>query len=554
MTDEIVNELLKRHERLKSDRALFDQQWREVAERVLPEQNNFLATFIVPGQRRNQRIFDSTAQLALPKFAAAMESMLTPASSRWHGLRCIDPEVDERPDVRLWCEAVTELLFRVRESPTARFQQTIAQAYRQIGAYGNGIIYVNDDVNARKISYRALDLARVWWYENSNGAVDVVHREYKPQVRHILQDFGKLPPILTEKFAKKQDQEVTVVHCVHPSTDKDYTPGDYKRWPFISTYFCVDTKEILDQGGFNTNPYCIGRYDQAPQEVYGRGPAMMCLPEIKMLNEMRKTIIRQAQKAVDPPLLANDDGMLRAWSMQAGAINWGGVDDNGKALVVPMHSIANFEVGQEMIQESRQVINAAFMIDLFQILVDKPDQMTATEAALRAQEKGELLGPSGGRLQSDMLGPLITRELDILFTHGAHEMPPMPDILLELGGLAAMRVEYVAPLNMAQRASDGLAFLNAVNTLTPLETVAPGVLSIFDPEATGRGICEIGGVPQKWLRTPDQMAQMKAQQASAAQTQQISQELPAAASAAKDLASAHATASSVPQPLALPMQ
>lgn len=551
----IANELLKRHERMKGARSLFDQQWREVAERVLPEQNNFLQTYVIPGQRRSQRIFDSTAQLALPKFAAAMESMLTPTTQHWHGLRCIDDKIDQQPDVRAWCEEIVDILFRVRSSPKARFQPSMAQSYRQIGAYGNGIIYVNHDMRSRRISYRALDLARVWWYEDSNGAIDTVHREYKPQIRQLVQDFGALPPKLQEKATKDADQEVTVVHCLNPSGEGDYSDiSQWKRWPFVSRYVCLETKEMLSQGGMNTNPYCIGRYDQAPQEVYGRGPAMMCLPEIKMINEMRKTIIRQGQKAVDPPLAAHDDGQLKAWSMQAGAMNWGAIDDNGKPLVQAMHTTGSFEIGLEMLQESRQIINDAFLITLFQILVDKPPQMTAYEAGLRAQEKGELLGPSGGRLQSDMLGPLIAAELDVLFTYAAAELPPMPEAIVRMGGLAAMRIEYVSPLNLAQRSPEGVALLNAINTLTPLETVAPDVLAIFDPEETGRGITEIFGVPQKWLRTPNQMAQLKQANAQSAQTQQLVAAAPAAASAAKDFAAAHATASSVPQPLSLPMQ
>lgn len=553
-TDDTLKEVIKRHERMKGSRSQFDSQWREVADRVLPEQNNFQTDYHQPGQSRPTRIFDSTAQLALPKFAAAMESMLTPTTQRWHGLRCVDEDLDEVPAVRAWCEAVTEILFRVRSSPKARFQPNMAQSYRQIGAFGNGVMYVDHNVSQARISYRAIDLARVWWYEDSTGAVDTVHREWRPQIRQVVQDFGKLPPKLAEKAAKDVDAEVTVVHCLNPSTDTDYSPAAYKRWPFTSRYVCLDTKEMLAEGGLGTNPYCIGRYDQAPQEAYGRGPAMMCLPEIKMLNEMRKTIIRQGQKAVDPPLLASEDGALRAWSMQAGAINWGGVDEDGKAAVLAMHNVANFEIGLEMIQESRKVINDAFLISLFQILVDKPSEMTAYEAGLRAQEKGELLGPSGGRLQSDMLGPMIQRELDILFTYAANEMPPMPDQLLKAGGLSAIRIEYVSPLNLAQRSAEGVALLNAINTLTPLETVAPDVLAVFEPEATGRGVAEINGVPQKFMRTPDQMAAIKQANAQAAQTAQLVQAGPAAAQTAKDLAAAHASVQSAPQPLSLPMQ
>ena len=110
-----------------------------------------------------------------------------------------------------------------------------------------------------------------------------------------------------------------------------------------------------------------------------------------------------------------------------------------------------------------EVINDAFLVTLFQILVDAP-QMTATEAMLRAQEKGALLAPTMGRQQSEFLGPLIEREIDILSRAGA--LPPMPDALVKAGGM--VEVEYQSPLNRAQRSEEGVAILRTLESLAPL--------------------------------------------------------------------------------------
>ncbi len=54
----------------------------------------------------------------------------------------------------------------------------------------------------------------------------------------------------------------------------------------------------------------LGRYTTGPKEVYGRSPAMTVLPEIKMVNEMSQTVLNAGQKALDPPLLLQEDGAL----------------------------------------------------------------------------------------------------------------------------------------------------------------------------------------------------------------------------------------------------
>jgi hypothetical protein len=268
---------------------------------------------------------------------------------------------------------------------------------------------------------------------------------------------------------------------------------------------------------------------------------MTVLADVKMLNEMSKTVIRAAHKIVDPPLLLQEDGALAAFDLRPGALNYGGVDEQGRQLVHALQTGARVDIGMDMMDQRRKVINDAFLVTLFQILVESP-QMTATEAMLRAQEKGALLAPTMGRQQSELLGPLIERELDILAHAGA--LPPMPQPLLEAGGV--VDVEYVSPLNRAQRSEEGVAILRTLEGVTPLAQVNPSVLDIFDPEAIARELADINGVPQKVLRTKDQVAAIAAQKAQTAQAQALLQAAPVASSSIKDLAQAQALSGNAP--------
>ena len=165
--------------------------------------------------------------------------------------------------------------------------------------------------------------------------------------------------------------------------------------------------------------------------------------------------------------------------------------------------------------------------------------MTATEAMLRAQEKGALLAPTMGRQQSEMLGPLIERELDILAHAGV--LPPMPRELMDEGG--NVEVEYVSPLNRAQRAEEGVAIMRTFEAVAPMAQIDPRVLKAFDPVKAARELADINGMPAKIIRSDEEIEEMDAQEQQAIDMQRILEAAPVAAQTAKTLAETQQIAS-----------
>jgi hypothetical protein len=238
---------------------------------------------------------------------------------------------------------------------------------------------------------------------------------------------------------------------------------------------------------------------------------------------------------------------MRAFDLRAGALNYGGVDANGNQLVQPLQTGGRLDIGLELLQDSQRVINEAFLVTLFQILVETP-QITATEAMLRAQEKGQLLAPTMGRTQGEMIGPCIERELDILAAAG--QLPPMPDALIEAGGM--VEIMYESPLNRLQKSEDGVGILRTLETLAPLAQVDPTVADVMDPEAAARILAEVNGVPAKALRSPKRVQAIREGRAEQQEMSQLLQAAPVAASTIKDLSAAQAQARNNPMPLAPP--
>jgi hypothetical protein len=543
--DSRLRDTLDLQDKLAAQRRFYEPMWQEIAERVMPDAAIF-TTKPAAGSKRTSKMFDATAALALPRYAAAMESMLTPRTSRWHGIRQRNDQLNEIPEVQEYNDQRTDLLFSVRYSPIANFASQAHECYLSNGAYGTASLFI-DDMLGQGIRYRAIHLAEMYFAENFAGIIDIAHRKFKYSARQAKQAFGdKLPGSIMRAAEKDPLQEFTFLHCVRPN--ELHNPRGYGQnsKKFESYYICVDEPAVVREGfGYRTFPYAISRNLTMPGEVYARGVASLVLPDIKQLNEFEKTILRQGHLAVDPPILLQEDGALSGFNMQPGALVWGGVNADGEPMAKPFQTGANLAVGFDMLEAKRKVINDAFLVTLFQILVDAP-QMTATEAMLRAQEKGQLLAPTMGRQQSEFLGPLIARELEILEAAGV--MPPPPPVLQKYGDL--YDVEYVSPLNRAQMAEEGIAISRTLEMAASMAQFDPSITRMVKGQDALREVAKINGMKAKFLKTADEMAEEDQQAQEMQMAQNALAAAPAAAASAKDFAQAQAIASASPAQVA----
>jgi hypothetical protein len=534
MTDQRADDAIRRQEQLSARRATWETHWQEIADRVLPRQAEFTGER-TPGAKRTERIFDSTAPLALERFAAAMEGMLTPRGQRWHHLRASDPRLDEIDAVRAWFERVEDILFARRYSPSANYASQQHEVYMSLGAFGSGVLFV-DELPGSGLRYRSVHLAECYFAEDSHGRIDTAFRKFRFTARQAAQRWGEtaLPPAIARALDREPDKVFDFLHGVFPRAERRPGGRDGRNMPITSLYVSYEGRRVVHEGGFEEFPYAISRYVTAPREVYGRSPAMLVLADIKMLNEMARTTLRAAHKAVDPPLLIADDGVMSRINTRPNALNYGGVNRHGQALIQPLATGANVPLGLKMENQRRQVINDAFLVTLFQILVEAPGQ-TATEALIRAQEKGVLLSPTVGRQQAEAPGPMIQREVAILGRAGL--LPPMPPALAAAAG--GYEIEYASPLSRAQRAEEAVGIVRTLEAAAPLAQADPGVYDNIDGDAALRTLAEINGA-RRILRGRDQVTAARARREAAQGLEQMVAAAPGLAGAVKDIAGAAA--------------
>ena len=531
-----ADDIIKRQDSLASQRSNWDSLWQRVADVVSPGKG-FTATR-TPGQRNEQNIFDSTAVSDSEKFASVMESMLTPRAQKWHSLKPKNPDLENNQAIMEWCEYVTDMLFSLRYSARANFAGQFHEAFLSLGNFGTGAVYVADDVG-RGIRYKSVFLGELYITENAHGFIDTVYRKYSMSPQQAMAEYGadadNLPDKLKQDFQQgKYDTSYCFIHAVIPQDDaaEKLPPG--MRW--ASYHVCVDNKMLVRKpSGYFSFPYAIGRYITEPGEVYGRGPGITVLADIKTINQMSKANLRAAELSVTPPLVAPTlDNLSGGVKFMPGAVNYGAMSMDGKPLLAPVNLAGSVPIGLEVEEQRRQVIHNAYLVSLFEILIHEPG-MTATQALLRVQERGMLLAPILGRMQAEMISPTVERELDIISRAGL--LPPPPEELAESGGVV-LSIEYDAAINRAQRSEEATAIMQTIEMALPMAQVDPAITKLFKFVEVGRELANINGMPAKLLNTPEEVYAMVQAEQQAQMAQAAIAAAPAMTQSVKDVAEA----------------
>jgi hypothetical protein len=159
----------------------------------------------------------------------------------------------------------------------------------------------------------------------------------------------------------------------------------------------------------------------------------------------------------------------------------------------------------------------------------------------RVQEKGALLGPIGGRLRTEFLGPLIEREIDILFHAGVIDPEEVPDELRRDGGID---IEYDSPLTRAMKAEEGVGILRTLEFVgqtagqiaaADQERAAKMVRKVNYERALER-LADINGAPPDIMFSDEELADQEQQKQGQVEAQQLLQAAPVIAETAKTLA------------------
>ncbi len=522
--------------------ALFEEQkrwvpkWKEIRDFIAPWSGVFESEKQLQHARRDDKIFDGTGFDASNIMAAGIMFGLTPRSRQWYKLGSEDPELNQWEPARMHLEEVQDILYSGMNR--SNVYNSLHMLFGESGTFGTGVMgsWENDE---RMFRTRSFAIGTYALGTDAFGSVNRFARELEMSAEQIAQVFGK--DELTTDMKNKLDKgdiktKYAIYHMIEPNND--YIPDCVmlEGMAYREFYWLKDSKDekALSVQGYYELPIHAPRWLVPDEGVYGYGPGWFALAECRGLQLMSEDVLVALELMIKPPVSATNKAFANGINLFPGGVN---VQEEGNLqqnAVRPVFEV-NMPVEQvEMkIERIQQVIKRRFFADLFMMLDNlKNNKMTAREVIERSQEKMTMLGPSIERYQTELLNPFISRAYNIANRMG--KLPPPPQELIG----RELKVEYVSPLSLAQKASGITALEQGLAIALNLATAFPNVRKkIKEMEAVDR-YWDMLGIPTGILRTDEEVeAMIKQEQAEMAQ--QVQQEqLMQATEAARNLAQA----------------
>ena len=404
-----IKQLQQMYRRALDARSVWIKRWDDARRYTMPTSDADIAT-----------LFDSTAADAVDNLAASLYSLITPPESLWMTLV---PESANSPNAEIATSA-----FRAHMNDS-NFYTTIHQCYMDLVVMGTACLFMaeNPICASSAFSFTAIPmydiaiLPNAVFHTTSMRACDVAARfpQWTP------------PANLRDKIKRDPEMSLKMVQSL--------VGTDFVAWLDVDGDI---ENNIVSTGTFETNPYIIFRWSLASGELYGRGPVMRALPDIKTANKVVELVLKNATIAVSGIWQADDDGVINLGNINLtpGAIIPKAVGSSG---LTPLSSGADFDVSQLVLKDLRDRIRHTLLADRLGLLSER--EMTATEIMARNTDMMRILGATYGRLLHEFIRPLVDRGLQILSRRGVIDR-----VILN----SDAELKYIAPITQMAIAED----------------------------------------------------------------------------------------------------
>jgi hypothetical protein len=431
-----TEDLIKRAEIAQRKKDEFESLYRDAYEFALPQRQLYGHwEGNAQGVKKMARVFDSTAINSTQRFANRLQSGIFPPQRKWCRLEAgLDIPVERRQQAQAILDVYAEKMFMVIKQ--SNFDIAIGEFLLDLAVGTAGMLVLpGDDVSP--INFIPVPMFLIAYEEGANGQIDKVYRRMRMKGEAIKQQWtdAEFPVNVQQRIDSKPTDDVELLEA----TTYDAERGDW-------CYHVIDkvSKEELVYRRMKSSPWVISRYMKVAGEVYGRGPLLTALPDIKTLNKTLELVLKNASLAISGVYTAADDGVLNPQTVKLvpGAIipvarNGGPQGESLRALP----RSGDFNVSQIVITDLRANIKRTLLDESL-----PPDNMSArsaTEVVERMKELAQNLGSAFGRLINETMVPLVSRILSVMDDKGLIDLP------LQVNGLE-VKVSPVAPLAMAQ--------------------------------------------------------------------------------------------------------
>jgi hypothetical protein len=499
-----TKKILARYKHAQSIKDQWVSVFEECYEYALPQRESFFSETI--GSRRTDNIFDETAVVGVQEFASRLQAGIVPNYARWAEFIAgseVPPE--EEKEINLALDEVTNYVFQVIQN--SNFSQEVHETFLDI-ALGTGVLLVEEGDAVQPIKFKAIPLPQVCLNSGHDDRVDAVYRKRTIRLKEL--EFAYPNVSLSDKMQMDMeanpDKKIKIIESVY---------RNYESKKEETNIFCAIAEEyehkIYDEEykGLGSNPYIVYRWSKCAGEVYGRGPLQFALPAIKTSNLVVELILENAQMSISGMYQVEDDGVINVDNI---ALIPGTVIPKaaGSAGLQPIAQAGNFNVSDLVLRDMRTNIKKA----LYNDMLGNPNEktpMSATEVAERQADLSRQIGAAFGRLQAELVNPVLQRVIYILKKQGRINVPTVNG--------REVQIKSSSPLAQAQHQQD-VATIDRFLGLMQAR-VGPELLNVMiKQEEVAKFVAKKLGIPEELIRSQQemeavmqQMQQMQQQQA-----------------------------------------
>lgn len=520
--EELVNEILRRHEALKKEREEHEDIWEDITEIVLPRVSDIIDK--TAGQHTwTKRIADNYSAVgrnAVRLWSNGMQGYMTPRNSPWVNITISQKRIREQKMVRQYLQDMTEaLLAHWRRS---NFYDALGPVFEHGAAVATSGLTVDWDPTKSCVYYIPRHPKQIWIAENIYGKVDTVYTVEDLTWRQIVQQFGE--EVLEEhdrKTAERSPFEVKqVLHAVQPRSERMQNNPRAENKPVASIWILLGSNTLLKESGYDKMRDIVWRFRRGPGTPYGTGPSHDALIDLLRAEKINATMLRAADLSVLPPLQYPQELKGKLNISPHGMTPY--MDPSRR--VEPIFTVGQYPYGVDIMERLERAIKDHYHIDFWLMLSQSQGAKTAYEVAQLAGEKAAVMGSEIGRTESELLDPLIDVTIHLLGQNGM--LPEPPEILRDMpedafdysydGPLAQMQKRHYGQQNIIQMLSQvtlvGQVFPESLDWINDDELMQAALDGLDAPENVIRDKRDVQERREARAQAQQQQAQMEQMQ------------------------------------------
>jgi len=500
---------------MKSVRADYESEVRDIARFAQPARSRFLATEKNKGGRRrqaNNRLLDPHGILASRTLTNGMTSGLSSQSTPWFTLGVAD-DVMELEGVSTWLSDVEKAMYAFLAK--TNFYSAAKTGYGETGLFGTEATVMVEHRDKGAVCH-SLTFGEYWIALSDAMQPDTLYRFCPMTVRQAVMSFGdKVQPWIRTAFDRSDyEKDVEIYQAIEPDTAG--------RFNYRSVYWDAsdDRDATLRISGYSEQPFWAPRWDVSGSDVYGTAPGMEALPALRELQLQTKRRNEAIDLMVHPEKIVPPH--VRLTGQPRSIVTGNGVlKDN---IIVPYQMpYQAVEAIRQEIEKCKEQIDALFYADLFNAITNMRgiQPRNIEEIAKRNEEKLTQLGPVIERVSTEKLMVVIDRVFSLM--ERGRMLPPAPPALRD----AEVKVEFVSILTQMQRAVGIGQIERSVSFVGNLAGTFPEAADKIDIDQTIDEYAQRAGTPSKIIRSTADANKIREQRAQQVQQAKMMEAAPA---------------------------